>query len=201
MKTVDKIIDLIEYNNLTAKEFSNALGFSPNIVSLWKTNKQNPTLEQIKKISDYFNVSVDYLLGVSDKKHETRDIGVKIPVYGTIAAGIPIEAIEEILDYEEIPKRLADSGDFFALKISGNSMSPRINNNDVVIIKQQPDVDDGQIGAVLVNGFDATLKKVKHNKDKTITLTALNKEYKPMVYNSEDVTILGLAYEVRSKLV
>ena len=86
--------------------------------------------------------------------------GVRIPVLGEIVAGLPIDAYQEILDYEEIPAALASQGEFFALKVKGDSMSPRIADGDVVICKQQSDIESGDIAVVTINGDTATLKKV-----------------------------------------
>ena len=114
--------------------------------------------EYLKKLSTLYNVSIDYLLGQENNKKER---GIQIPVLGTIPAGIPIEAIEEILDYEEIPQSMAQKGDFFGLKVRGDSMAPRIQNGDIVIVRKQETAESGDICVVMVNGFDATLKQIK----------------------------------------
>lgn len=90
--------------------------------------------------------------------------GVRIPVLGRVVAGIPIEAVEEILDYEEITPELAATGEFFALKIRGHSMEPRMMEGDVVIVRKQEDVESGDVAIVLVNGNEATVKRVKNRK-------------------------------------
>lgn len=77
-----------------------------------------------------------------------------------MAAGIPIEAIEDVIDYEEISEELAHTGDFFALKIKGDSMEPRICNGDVVIVRKQNYAESGDLVIVLVNGDSANLQKV-----------------------------------------
>ena len=77
---------------------------------------------------------------------------IRIPVLGNVAAGVPIEAIEDVIDYEEISEELAHTGDFFALKIKGDSMEPRICNGDVVIVRKQNYAESGDLVIVLVNG-------------------------------------------------
>ena len=91
--------------------------------------------------------------------------GVKVPVLGNVPAGIPIEAIQEIIGEEEIDRKTALSGEYFALKIKGASMEPRIFDGDIVIVKRQPNVENGQVAVVLINGEDATVKIVEKNED------------------------------------
>ena len=128
---------------------------------------------------------------------------MRIPVLGRVAAGIPIEAVEDILDYEEISADMASKGDYFALQIQGNSMEPRICQNDVVIVRCQPSVESGEIAVVLVNGENATCKKIIKQPN-GISLVSLNPAYPPMFYTNEEitslpVTILGKMVELRGK--
>lgn len=136
---------------------------------------------------------------------ERRKIA-RIPVLGRVAAGIPIEAIENVEDYEErYISALEDPCDYFALRIVGHSMEPRIWDGDVVIVHKQDDVDSGQIAVVLVNGDDATVKQLKKSSS-GITLIGLNPTvYSPHFYTADEVIslpvrILGLVVEVRGKL-
>lgn len=128
---------------------------------------------------------------------------IKIPVLGYVRAGIPIDAVEEILDYEEISQEMASQGEYFALSVKGDSMEPRIQEGDVVIVRKQSDVDSGEIAVVLVNGNDATVKKfVKHENG--VSLVAFNAKYEPMFYTCAEVeckpvTVLGKVVELRGK--
>ncbi len=121
---------------------------------------------------------------------------------GTIPAGVPLEAIEDVLDYEELPESMFSGGrEYFALKIKGDSMIPRYEDGDVVILRKQDSCESGQDCAVLVNGNDATFKRVRMN-EKTLTLQPLNPAYEPMVYTTKEVVdlpvrILGVAVEIR----
>lgn len=156
--------------------------------------------EYLVKLSKLYNVSIDFLLG--QEKTQTEK-GIKIPVLGIIPAGIPIEAIEDIIDYEEIPQEMARNGEYFGLKVKGDSMSPRILNGDVVIVRKQEDCESGDVCVVMVNGFDATLKQVKKDFN-GITLVPFNQEYKPMFYSNKDIAelpvrILGKVVELRGK--
>ena len=136
-------------------------------------------------------------------EEEQKPQGVKIPVLGTVAAGIPISAVEDILDYEEIPRSWQNQGEFFALKIKGDSMEPRMESGDVVIVKQQSDANSGDTVIVLVNGDDATCKRLEKT-DNGIMLVSTNPKYPPIFYSLEDiqtkpVVILGKVVELRQK--
>ena len=163
-----------------------------------------PPADVLERIADVFNVSIDYLLGRQDRPDILVSTGgVWIPVLGRVAAGIPIEAIEDVEDYEEISLDMAKTGEFFALKIQGDSMEPRIKTGDVVIVKQQPDCDNGDVAVVLVNGLDATVKRIKKSPE-GIMLIPTNSAYEPMFYSNEDVKklpvrIIGKVVELRAK--
>lgn len=169
--------------NLTQAELAQRLFIDQTTVSKWELGKAIPDQKMLAKLADFFNVSVDYLLGRDETPTESR--GVKIPVYGEIAAGIPIEAIEDIIDFEEITPELAATGEFLALSIKGDSMAPRIMNGDVVIIRRQANVENGQIAAVMVNGDSATLKRVKTDNN-GIWLLPINPAFEPMFYTKKE---------------
>lgn len=193
--------------SLSQRELGQKIGVAESTISLYESNKRFPDAETLQKISSLFNVSLDYLLGNVSRKKPVIPTGrgVRIPVLGRVVAGIPIDAIEEIIDYEEIPKEMADTGEFFALKVKGASMEPRILDGDVVIVRKQEDVESGDIAIVLINGNDATVKRVKKQKD-GITLIANNiSVYEPHYYSNDEITqlpvrILGKVVELRGKL-
>lgn len=194
--------------SLSQKEFGQKIGVAESTVSLYESNKRFPDADTLKKISALFGVSLDYLLGNAPAKavqQKTTGRGVRIPVLGRVVAGIPIEAVEEILDYEEITPELAASGEFFALKIRGHSMEPRMMEGDVVIVRRQDDVESGDVAIVLVNGNEATVKRVKKQED-GITLIATNTSvYEPHFYSNKEIAelpvrILGRVVELRGKL-
>lgn len=128
---------------------------------------------------------------------------IRIPVVGNVAAGIPIEAIENIIDYEEISEEMAHSGEFFGLKIKGNSMEPEIKDTDVVIVRKQDTADTGDIVIALVNGDAATCKRLVKYAD-GIRLMPINPSYEPMYYTNEEILqkpvhIVGKVVENRRK--
>ena len=130
--------------------------------------------------------------------------GVRIPVFGTVRAGIPLDAITDILDYEEIPQEMARQGEYFGLRVKGDSMLPDIREDDIVIVRQQPDVENGDTAIVLINGDEATVKRVTKSSA-GLTLIPANSQYAPMVYSMLDVAtlpvkILGKVVEIRRRL-
>lgn len=132
---------------------------------------------------------------------------VRIPVLGKIPAGIPLEAIEDIIDYEEIPQSLLSGGrEYFALEVKGDSMWPDYLPGDVVIVRKQPVCNSGDDCIVYVNGYDATLKQVRLNEaDHSLTIVPRNQSYPPRTYTQEEiqtlpVTIAGVIVELRRKI-
>jgi len=187
--------------NMQQKELAAILNIKISTYCQYETGKRQPDYETLKRIANYFNVSTDYLL--ENDTLQNRKIGVKIPVYGHVAGGIPISAIEDILDYEEITEDEARKGEYFALQIKGHSMEPRIYDKDVVIVRRQSDVDNGDIAIVLIDGEEATCKKIKKTPE-GVMLIPLNTDYETMFYSNKQiedlpVTILGKVVECRSK--
>jgi repressor LexA len=196
---VIRLKELRDQRNITQLQFAKIIGVAQNTVSNWENGVRLVDIDTAKRIAAYFDVSVDYFLGAASKP----SAGVMIPVYGRVQAGIPIEAVQDILDYEEITPEMAASGEHFALQIRGDSMEPRICDGDVVIVRQQPDVDSGSVAVVMVNGQDATVKKVI-KKDTSLMLVPFNAAYEPLHYSEDEVrrlpvTIIGRVVELRGK--
>ena len=194
---------------INQRELANFLKVAPSTISMYESGQREPNFEVLESLADFFNVDLNYLLGKSDKttklmlENEQKPQGLQIPVLGTVAAGIPISAVEDILDYEEIPQSWESQGEFFALKIKGDSMEPRMESGDVVIVKQQSDANSGDTVIVLVNGDDATCKRLQKT-DNGIMLVSTNPKYPPMFFSKEDivnkpVVILGKVVEFRGK--
>ena len=199
-----RIKELRKQKKLTQKQLADRINVDCSSVTKWETGKANPDFEKQKFLADFFNVSIDYLLGreTTPQSADTKK-GIRIPVLGNVAAGIPIEAIEDIIDYEEISEDMASRGQYFGLKIKGSSMEPRIKEGDVVIVREQPEVESGDVAIVLVNGDSATCKKVVIN-DGGLTLIPFNPTYEPQFYSADQVAnlpvrIIGKVVELRGK--
>ena len=204
-KMLSNLKKLRKSKGVNQSELAKIMSVDQTTISKWENGERSVDSSALDKLASFFGVSVDYILGREEQKNSSaKRKGVKIPVLGKVVAGIPIEAIEEIIDYEEITPELAQTGDFFALSVTGNSMEPRICEGDVVIVKKQPNVDCGDIAIVLVNGDEATIKKVMVHEN-GISLIAFNTTvYTPTFYTNEQinslpVVILGKVVELRGK--
>lgn len=190
---------LLKENNKTQNDLAEYVGVSKTTVSEWISAKKYPRIEKIQAISDFFDV---YRTDITEE--QTKDSkGIRIPVLGRVIAGIPIEAVEEIIDYEEISEQIARSGDYFALQIQGDSMEPRMYEGDVVIVRKQEEINSGEIAIVLVNGDEATVKRVRI-LDNGIMMIPFNSKYVPWTYTAEEcetlpVRIIGKVVECRQK--
>jgi len=190
-------------------DVANKTGIGKNSISYYLSGIHKPKSEYLYLIAQVLDVSEAWLMGhdvpmerVTNKypdnilRIETR----KFPLLGTIAAGEPVFADENFESYVEAG---ADIRADFCLKVQGDSMvNARICNGDIVFIKKQPDVNDGEIAAVLIDD-EATLKRV-YKKDSEIILIAENPSYKPMVYKGEelnDIRILGKAIAFQSNVI
>lgn len=205
MNAGNRLKQLREEKGLSQSEVAKIIGVGRTTYLKWENGENQPT-RKLDQLSQFFGVSIDYLLGKSDVKNiKSKNLhsrGIRIPVLGRVVAGIPIEAVEEILDYEEITPELAATGEFFALQVRGDSMLPKLEEGDVVIVKKQADVETGDIAIVLVNGDEATIKQIK-KVDGGIMLYGFNPDvYEPHFYSNQQiqelpVRILGKVIESR----
>ena len=201
-------------HGLSQKELAQIAGVSDKAVSTWENGTKEPRMGAVQKIADHFglkksNLIEDNGLEINITPAPTSDDlpanvfpiqTKKVPLLGTIAAGVPIYADENFDGYRECTEDIdAD----FCLKIQGDSMiGARINDGDIVFIKKQPDVDNGEIAAVLIED-EATLKRVYKEKDSLI-LQAENPKYAPIVYTAEsyvECRIMGKAVAFQSDIV
>lgn len=199
-----KLKQLREEQKMSQAKLAKLLNVAQSTVAMWENGKNKPEYNTLVKIANLFNIQIDYLTNNSSiSEIKEKEKGIKIPVLGYVAAGIPIEAIEEIIDWEEIPESMSTRGEYFGLKIKGNSMEPHICGGDVVIIRKQSDIESGEIAIVIVNGEEGTCKKV-HKHDNGISLISFNPIYPPKFYTNEEIislpiTILGKVVELRRK--
>lgn len=197
---------------LSQMEFAKQVRLTKSSVNMYERCEREPSLETIERIADFFNVDLDYLLGKSEftNKYDWLHSGSakniipmpemrNIPLIGAIACGAPVLAEEHIEEYISIPKHIhAD----FALTCQGDSMiNARIFDGDIVYIRQQDTVENGEIAAVLIDG-EATLKRVQLYEDH-ISLEPENPQYRPLVYWGEEmntIRILGKAVAFTSAI-
>lgn len=177
------------------------LGITASTVSDWAKAKKYPRVDKMQMLAAYFGVPISEL---REAPNPRRTDVVRIPVVGSVIAGIPAEAVEDIVDWEEIPANMAARGDYIGLRVRGNSMEPRICEGDTVIIRRQKTIENGELAVVFVNGDEATLKRVKI-VDGGIILVAYNSAvYEPHFYSRQQirdlpVQIYGKVVELRGK--
>lgn len=199
-------------NKKSLSDIANICNKTDVAIHYWENGSREPNAVDIARLSNYFNITVDDLL-LKDLRFDnaelidiTSDI-IKIPVYGTIKAGIPIESQPDVIDYVEIPKNWTRGGKkFYGLQLSGDSMFPKYNDKDIVIFEQNNDVQsyNGKDVAVMINGTESTFKKISVN-EQGIVLQPYNLAYDIMMFSKEQVEqlpikVVGIAREKRTKI-
>ena len=192
--------------NMTQSDLASKMGYADKSM-IAKIEKGLIDLPQTKIIAfaNALDIAPGILMGLdgtSNKATKSSNSTV-IKIFGHVAAGIPIDAIEDVIDEEEIPDELARTGEFFGLRIKGDSMEPDIHDGDTVIIRRQDDAESDEIVIALVNGNDGVCKRLKKYAD-SIALVSLNPNYEPMHFNQEEIVqkpvhIIGKVVELRRK--
>lgn len=221
----DRLKKAMSDKQMKQVDLCNKTGIDKALISNYLSGKYKAKQNKLHKLAIALDVSEGWLMGydvdmdrewfeekepseisIDNARYiETTTKTIKIPVLGKVPAGVPIEAIQDILGYEEIPASMLKSGNnYFALKIDGDSMYPDYKTGDIIIIKQQNDCNSGDDCVVMVNGDDATFKRVI-KQEKSIILKPLNNNYEPYYFNeyeilTKPVKIIGIAIEVRRKL-
>ena len=203
---LQRTCDLIRKKGLTELQFCKATGIPQSTWYSWKQRDSIPTNRYMPNITTFLGVSAEYIIlgeGENIQKIELDDEPIQIRVLGKVAAGVPIEAVEDVIGEETISKKMAETGDYFGLRISGDSMEPTIHHGSIVIVRQQDDVENGDIAIVIVNGEDATCKKIEKFEN-GIMLVPINKAYEEKFYTNEEieklpVRIIGKVVESRTK--
>ena len=180
--SADKLAELINKNRATIYRYE-------------KNEIENMPYDVIEPLAKVLNVSPAYLMGWEDRANSLDSLPVKqIPVVSQISAGLPIYSEENLIDYTYIAtKNLSADKELFGLKVSGDSMDKEFKDGEVVIVEKDSVVENGQIGVVQINGYNATVKRVRYNDDQLILLPeSNNNEHLPQVYNgTDDVKIIG----------
>lgn len=214
MANIGKMITLCrKQRGYTQDDLAKMLNCTKQAISHYETNRRRPDYETLEAIADLLNVPMAFFLSDIEKKEDLEKIyatytaasSTRIPVLGKIPAGIPLAAIEDIEGWEELsPSMLRGGQEYFALIVKGDSMFPEYRAGDVLILRKQEDCETGDDCAVIVNGDDATFKRIRRN-EKGITLQPLNPAYDPTFYTNEEVIdlpvrIIGVVVEVRRRI-
>lgn len=183
------------------KALAEQLHISQQAYAKYETGTSSPNPEMLGQIAALLSVSTDALLGIAQRTQTKRTV----PVLGTIPAGVPVEAIEDILDYEDLsPEEANDGHEYFGLRIRGRSMMPEYLDGDTIIVRRQDTAETGDDAVVMVNGDDATFKRIQRSLG-GVTLVPLNAaEFTPAFYTNAEieslpVRILGVCVELRRK--
>lgn len=197
---------------ISQQTLADAIGVDRSTISRIENGEIETTIENAIKIANKLNVSLNDLVS-KDLRFDNAELIdvtsniIKIPVYGTIKAGIPIESQADIIDYIDIPKEWTRGGKkFYGLKLSGDSMFPKYNDKDIVIFEQNEDTElfNGKDVAVMINGTESTFKKILVN-NQGIVLQPYNMAYDIMMFSKEQVEqlpikVVGIAREKRTKI-
>lgn len=191
--------------HMTQTELAEKTGYSEkSMISRIERGMVDLPQSKIVLFANVLGTTPKALMGWTDTSDTGNTVpAVRIPVLGYVAAGVPISAIEDVLDWEEIAPDVSVHGEFFGLKIKGDSMAPRIVEGDVVIVRCQNDAESGDVVIAQVNGDSATCKRLSKYAA-GISLISFNPMYPPMNYTNEEieklpVTIIGKVIENRQK--
>ena len=204
MRTNDEIMNILDdlksKQNLSISEIARRTGMAKSAVSRYFNRTREFPLNRVNDFAKAFHIEPDYLLNIDNSqspKHKTA----MIPILGEIACGDPTTAEENIEGYLEEPEDSLPSGTVFYLVAKGHSMEPTIPNGSNVLIREQPEVEDDEIAAVLVNSdTEATLKRVKHSGN-IVMLMPDNKDYYPIIVTKDSpARILGKAIRYTTEL-
>lgn len=187
---------------MTQEELASKLGYkNKSSIAKIETGANDIIQSKVVEFANILGTTVAYLMGWDEPTPSRK--GVIINVLGRVAAGIPLEAIEDIIDTEEISEEMAKTGEFFGLQIDGDSMEPKFSKGDVVIVRKQNDAESGDIVIAMVNGDDATCKRLKKYQE-GIALISTNPAYDPIYFSNKEieekpVRIIGKVVELRAK--
>ena len=199
----------LDYNKKSRRDICHALGLKCSTFSNWMQGTKYPRIDKIEAMAKFFRVTKadlieehsPYLTVADMKAHEQPGSvpepqppkKVKIPVLGSVIAGHPRYIAENIIGYEEVTEDFAKTGELFCLKVKGSSMYPRFEEGDVLIIKSQNHIENGDIAVVMINGDEATVKKVKFKDDGILLIAYNNDVYEPTFYSKKDIESLPVS--------
>lgn len=203
MSIGNNIKELRQRYHLTQAELGEIAGVSDKAVSSWENGNAEPRMGALERMAQHFGITKVELIAEDSTPRTPPN---RIKVYGKVPAGIPLEAVEDIIDWEDIPEEwLRGDKEYFGLMVEGYSMYPTYQPGDTIICLRQPDCESGQDAVVYVNGYNATLKRVIKQQF-GILLQPLNPDpqYEAHFYDYDDpdnpISILGVVVELRRKM-
>lgn len=182
--------------NLTLEQVGDLVGVGKSTVRKWETGDiENMKRDKIVKLAKALRVSPSYIMGIEDEQPQLETLPVKkIPVVSKISAGLPIYSEENLIDYIYFAtNKLNSDKEEFGLKVSGDSMDKIFQDGDIVVVEKDSVVENGQLGVVMVNGYNATVKRIRYKGDQIILIPESNNQsHYPQVYGKNDeVKIVG----------
>ena len=199
---MNRIKKLREEFGYTQQDLANKLNGSKSVIGLYENEMRKPSLEILVKLSEIFDCSIDYILCKTDIKNAVINVA-RIPILGTVKAGYDWLAEENVVDYITLKENIPNIKEYYALKITGDSMLPLLSKGDLVIVHDQDDVESGQTAVILINGEEATVKKVVKTNE-GIELHSMNPYYPVKKFTYADmksipVKIIGRVKEAKIK--
>ncbi|KAB2269805.1 helix-turn-helix domain-containing protein [Staphylococcus epidermidis] len=182
--------------NLTLEQVGDLVGVGKSTVRKWETGDiENMKRDKIVKLAKALRVSPSYIMGIEEEQPQIETLPVKkIPVVSKISAGLPIYSEENLIDYIYFAtNKLNSDKEEFGLKVSGDSMDKIFQDGDIVVVEKDSIVENGQLGVVMINGYNATVKRIRYNGDQVILIPESNNiNHYPQVYGKDDeVKIIG----------
>lgn len=216
----ERFEQLLQENDLTAYRVGKESGVSQSVLSAWKLGKQEISNRNLYKLAKFFDVSPAWLRGETNERQHPFDEWdeetgiktvrslkfIKISILGRVPAGIPLEAIEDVIGTEELDlTKFNPNKDYFGLLVRGESMYPRYFDGDIVIVEKVDNAESGEDVIAIVNGQDATLKRLIKYDNGNIELRALNPIFESKVFTPEEIeelpiSICGIVRELRGKV-
>lgn len=187
MKFKENLRYLRHSNNMSQEDLAKKFGYkSFTTVQKWEDGTAFPKIENLNKIAQIFNVELDHLLNV-----DLRTNKVKVPVLGEVKAGYDMYINEEILGYEYLNNNEYTPGEYFYLKVKGDSMiNDRICEGDIVYVRKQDYLENNDLGVFVIDNDEVTIKRIEY-RDDGVVLKASNKKYSNRYFDNDNIKILG----------
>jgi len=195
----ERLRELRKATGMKQKELAAAVQMGESTISMYEMEKREPDFETLEMFSDFFNVDINYIIGRTETSTfipitQSRFIVRKVPVYGRIPAGTPFEAIQDSIGEVDVPSQFHGKEDLFALLVVGDSMNKIVPDGYIALLQKCDTLENGEIGAVLINGYDATLKKFFRLTERVVLEPlSFNPIHQPVMIGQDgpEIKILG----------